>query len=309
MRCSPRPILAFLWVCLLLHPSVGTAEDKDPVRLENVPTFPSTTNDPILLRYKMKAGQVEKIALDMDMNMRMRIAGEDIGMKMTMRMDAKAAVKEVDGEGNISALAKITRMTMKTAGPGMTVEFDSDKPSDNPDFKAVTAMINIGIPCKISPVGEMLETDLEPLRLAARRAGNAALSKQLEDSTKKMFDGTFIQLSKTPVKAGDTYKAGTIVDDKVKIHTSYKIRSVSGDKTKAVLEPIGKLELAPGAFPAGADVKIKEQSLTGWMLFDVQKGHMSKADMRMNIVLEINAMGQTGTVEITSKGLVTSIVE
>src|SRR5262249_1444168 len=170
-------------------------------------------------------------------------------------------------------------------------------------------MIGVGIPIKMSSVGKMLETDLEPLRLAARRANDAALAKSFEDSTKQMFEGTYIQLSEKAVKAGDTYKAGTIVDDKIKLHNSYKIRSVSADKTRALLEPVGVLEMAPGALGDGGDAKLKSQRVAGWILFDLQKGHISKADIRIHVLVDLNAKGETGTMELTTKVKLTSSLE
>lgn len=294
-------------VLALLFASVAAAQEKDPVHLDNMPAFDSTSNEAVLLRYKLKTGQVMKFGMDIEMDMKIRLGFQEIKMKQTIRMDAKAAVTAVDDEGNMSVLAKITRMHMKISGP-VQLDFDTDKSSDDPKFKAVTAMINIGIPCRISPVGKMLETDLEPLRLAVRRAGDAALAKSLEDSTGKMFGGTFVQLSPTPIKAGETYKAGTIIEDKLKIHMQYKVLSVAGDKTRAILEPTAVLEAAPGAFP-GIDAKIKSQKMVGWLLYDVEKGYPSKADIRMHIVLEVSAEGQTGTVDITGKTQLTTTLD
>jgi len=306
MNFSPRPVTAFCSACLmLLLASVSSAQQKDALRLGKAPTFASTSKESVLLRYKLKKDQVEKLAMNIDMVMRVRQGGKELKMKMAMQIEAKVRVTAVDDKGNITALVKITRMYTKFTG-AKEVEFDSDKPNDDPNFKGVAAMINVGIPCKMSPVGKMLETDLEPLRLAARRANAAALAKTFEDSTKQMFEGTYVQLSERAVKAGDSYKAGTIVSDKVKIHNSYRIRSVSGDRNRAVLEPVAVLEMAKGAFPRGVDARIKSQRLTGWILFDVEKGYASKAEVRLNMVLEISADGQAATMETTTKTTLTS---
>jgi hypothetical protein len=161
----------------------------------------------------------------------------------------------------------------------------------------------------MSPAGKMLLTDLEPLRLAARKANDAALAKTLEDSAKQMLDGIYVQLSEKPVKAGDTYKAGSSISDKRKIHNSYKITAVSGDKSEVLMEPMPTFELVLGAFGQSADVKIKNQKVVGWILYDVEKGHISRADIRMRLDLEINALGQVGTGAITMKTTVMSTLE
>jgi hypothetical protein len=307
MRCAPRLLTVFCWAFLAwLLPSAATAQEKDPLRFDNIPAFANTSEEPVLLRYKHKTGQVEKMRMDLDMDMRIRQGAQEVKLKMTMRMEAKTVVTAVDGEGNMSVLVKITAMHLKVSG-AQDVEFDSDKPTDDPAFKGLTAMIGVGIPCKMSPVGKLLETDLEPLRLAARRANDAALAKSFEDSAKQMFEGQYIQLSEKAVKAGDTYKAGTIVEERTKIHNSYKIRAVSGDKTQVLLEPVSVLELGPGAF--GPDAKLKSQHVAGWILFDLQKGYMSKSDIRMHLLFDISAQGETGTMEIITKLKITSSLE
>jgi hypothetical protein len=235
----------------------------------------------------------------------MAAGAQNLNIGQDLRIEAKARVTEVDEKGNISVLVKITRLKMRISG-ATQVEFDSDTPDNpNPDFQAVTAMIGIGIPCKISPVGEMLETDLEPLRLAVRRVNNAALTKALEDSTSKMFEGTFIQLSKNPIAAGQTYEAGTIVSDQMKMHASYKIASVDSDRSQVVMAPILVMELAPNAMPE-ATAKIASQEASGWLLFDLEKGYVSEAQMRIHVISEITANGQKLQMDMTTKVLSTS---
>ena len=286
-------------LAILLAPAV-LAQDDDFLKFKNEPTFDTTSSDPVLLRYRLKAGQVLKIDMDMDMDMVVRQGGQTMKMKQIMKFKAKAAVTAVDSEGNISAVVKITRFQMKMSGMA-DIDVDSDKPEGmDENFKPLMAMINVGIPCKMSPIGKMLETDLEPMRLAMRRAGNAALSKIFEDSTGKMVEGTFVELSVDPVKAGDTYKAGTIVEDQMKMKMSYKVKSVSGNKKQVLLQPIGELEFDKDAFD-GADVKFEKKDMAGWILFDLEKGFATKAEVRLHMIMEMSQGGQTATSEVKSK--------
>lgn len=303
---SSRRIAVLCWTLLgLLVPSLASAQEKAPADSKPAPVFDSTSAEPVLLRYRMKTGQVLKLSLVMDSEAKVQLGSERITVNQTMQMDAKGAVTAVDGEGNISMVVKLTHMSMKTSGGPTNIEFDTDKANDNPNFKAVLAMINVGIPCRVSPEGKMLETDLEPLRLAVRRADNGALGKALDDSAQQMFDGTFVQLSPTPVKAGDTYKAGTIISDKMKVNMSYRIRSVSGDKSKAILEPVPVLEMAPEVFPPELHAKLKSQSVSGWMLYDVQNGCPGDCAINMRMVVDIDAMGQAGTIDVNANTTVT----
>jgi hypothetical protein len=286
----------------------ATSPGDEFVRLDNIPTFASTSADPVLFRYKLKQGQAFKVTLDYDMDMDIHLGGQEQKMKQAMALEGRGTVTGVNPQGDMAVSLQITRMTMKMTGP-LNVDFDSSKPDTvDSNFRPLLSMINVNIPCRLSPVGKMLETDLEPLRLAMRNAGNAAFGKMLEETTSKMFDGTFVQLSETPVKAGDTYKAGIIAQDKLKMHTSYKIRSVSGDQSQAVLEPIVTLEVPPDGFP-GMSARIKTQKLAGWMLFDVQRGYPSKGEMRMYIILDIQAQGQAGTMEMKGKVRTETVLE
>jgi hypothetical protein len=276
-----------------------------PSEPNNIPKFDKTTTEPVLLRYRLKAGQDLAMVVDLDMNTKINQGAQEMKIKQTMRIEASGVVKSVDSEGKMFLDVKITRLTMKVTGGPKNVDFDTDKPSDDPNLQALGAMINVEIPCKVTPLGKMEETDLEPLRLAARKANNAAFAKVIEDTTHKMFDGTFIQLSEKPVKEGDTYKAGTIAESNMKISTSYKIRSVAGDKKQAVLQPVCTLEMDANAFP-GAEATVKSQRLSGWLLFDVEKGLPTMGEMNINILLDVKAQRETVKVEITGKSKVTA---
>jgi hypothetical protein len=199
----------------------------------------------------------------------------------------------VDEEGNFSAALTITQFGMKMGAPGATVTFDSDHAEDAPEeFRPLTAMLNVEIPCRISPVGELLETDLEPLRLAVRRAGAAALAEEMEKTTDKMFEGAFVQFAKDPIEAGETYEAGTIVEEAMKVHMSYRLAAVSGDRKQAILEPVAKMEIQPEAFP-GVEVKIHDTRMNGWILHDVERGFARDSELRLYMGMEITAEGET----------------
>ncbi len=274
------------------HPPVKGLESKAPV-------FGSTTRESILLRYKLKRDQIMKIVDDTNTDIQMSMGTEKMNMGEHIHIEAKARVTEVDEKGNISMLVKITRLTLKMTGI-IEVEFDSEKPENaNPHFKAVTAMIGVGIPCKISPVGELLETDLEPLRLAALRANSAALMKAFDESASKMFEGTFIQLSKDPVSAGQIYEAGTIVSGPLKAYVSYKIESVDSDKRKAIMSPIVVLDGVANTIPdPESGATITNQEVSGWLLFDVEKGFVSDGQISARQTGEFVANGQTIRIEL-----------
>jgi hypothetical protein len=299
MRTSLRSVAVLAFACLAARPAGVSADDvEDFLRFDDAPQLEEPGEGPVLLRYVLKTGQVLAMKVTTRMEMAIRQGEARLNTVNTMAFDVKAAVTAVDEAGNMSAVVKITRFQMSVSGAEGEVSFDSDDAEGSPDaFKPLTAMIGVGIPCKMSPVGELLETDLEPLRLAVRRAGNAAFEKELEKSTDKMFEGAFVQLAKEPLKVGETYKAGTIVEDQSKIKMSYKLTSVAGDGQKALLEPIAEIELVADAFP-GAEVELKKSRVGGWILHDVARGFSSDSEVRAYMEMEVRAEGETASAEL-----------
>lgn len=314
MMTFRRILVAGLFLILSSSiPTIAQEEAKKDAaeeffKFDNKPALNGTSADPITLRYRLKAEQVVKCHMQTDTDIAISQGGIKLNIKQSMQFDAKMAVTDVDGEGNISSVVKITRFQMAMSGMN-DMEFDSDKPDEmDENFKPLMAMINVGIPCKMSPIGKMLETDLEPMRLAMRRAGDAAMEKVIEESAAQMFDGTFVELSEQPIKAGETYKAGTIVQDKTKIHVAYKIGAVAGDKKTTILEPEGKMEFAADAFP-GIEMKIKKERVGGWIHFDLEQGFARSAEVRAYILMDITADGESGTAEIKARSTATMTVE
>ncbi len=277
------------------------------MKLDNLPSLGATTPDAVVMRYKLKAGQTLKSVAKVEGLVRMEIAGEDLTIKTTMQIDSTSKITAVDQQGNASITDKITRMLMKITGP-VELEFDTNKPSDDENLKPLLAMINVEIPSKVSPLGKISDVNLDSLREALQKAGGEAMAKEMESSIKKSTSNTFVGLSEAPIKAGETYKAGVIDQDKMKMNMSYKVLAVSKDKSKALLEPIVSLELVAGAFP-GIEAKMKSQRCSGWLLFDIEKGLATAVDIRIHAVLDIEAMGQTGTMEMTIKTKATIAVE
>jgi hypothetical protein len=91
----------------------------------------------------------------------------------------------------------------------------------------------------------------------------------------------------------------------MKMHASYKIASVDSDRSQVVMAPILVMELAPNAMPE-ATAKIASQEASGWLLFDLEKGYVSEAQMRIHVISEITANGQKLQMDMTTKVLSTS---
>ena len=298
--------ISFAVILLVLSIAAAHAQAKDTPKK---PVFASTTSAPVLFRYKLKTDQLMLMAVDMNTDIGMKMGARTMAVTQTMHIDAKAKVTAVDETGNIFVLVKISRLTMEMKGIPEPVSYDSDNADDaKPDFEGINAMIGVGIPCKISPVGKMLETDLEPLRLAMRRVNNAAMKKAIEDSAGKMFEGTFVQLSEEPIAAGQSYDAGTIIADPMKARVSYAIDSVSGDKRQAVMTPTVAFEFPAGAL-AGGEAKLTRQKTDGWILFDLENGYSGTGQVDTQIEFELTANKQTVVMDMKMSVISTATLQ
>jgi len=277
------------------------------------PKFDSTSSEPVLLRYKCRPDQKVKFGLDMDTNMDIGAPDGKVTVETAIKMEGGYEVTAVESNGDFQAVMTITRATMNmnmSAGPGKSqrMSFDSDKDAGgdvNPAMRPLLAMLKVPIPVKVSAVGKLLETDMHPLLEALDRAHAGAMAKELQQQATKLFESTFVQLSESPVKAGDTYDAGNLVQavpglGEMRARIRYKVLAVSGDKKQAVLLPKAEfsLESKPGA---SEKIKMESTAIDGWLLFDVEKGNIqrSAADVKMGMI--INAGGQSGRMDMTMK--------
>lgn len=274
------------------------AGDKH-VTVAGRPRFSSTTREAVLLRYKLKPGQVFVMDLDAEIKTELRVPGRgNVKIPIDMTMAAKCEVERVAANGDASAVMTFTRITLDSSGPA-TLSYDSDADGDAvmPQLKHLATLVHNPIPVKVTELGKVLDMDMHVLYDAMRRAGAAAMMQELKNTADQMVQSTFVQLSPDPVKAGDTYDAGEIVQVVPQVgemHNaiSYEILSVSADRTKALLRPMSTFELKP---LAGAPVNVKLESghMDGWILFDLERGNIMRSAARVVTVMSISAGGQT----------------
>lgn len=275
---------------------IGDEDGSGRSKVAGCPEFATTSPEPVLLRYKCQPNQKIDFGCDMDMVMRLDASdgrGQDMKMNMTMnmKMDGMFHVTEVDSNGDFRAVMTITRITTKMdmeGGPGgaQKMDFDSDKDraTDRPEMRPLRAMLNQPVPVKISAMGQLLEADVHAL--ASMMGSAASTTMNAKQSIEQILKSSFVQLSKDPVKAGDTYDAGELSmggpgGDGMKAKVRYKILSVSGDKKQAVLQPL--VDFSITKIPGAENIKMESCSADGWILFDVERGNIvrSAADIRM----------------------------
>ncbi len=312
-------VTAILSAIFFTNPPAAIAEsEKTPAKAEkdkslsetfpDMPKFDSTSKEQVLLRYKFKAGQSVKMNVNMLMDNLMQFGGRDVNIGMTITMEAGYIVKSVDANGDAWAVLTITRMTMKASGPqSQNIAYDSaeDTGTNNPNLQALKVLLNASIPVRVSALGKLLEVDRNPMREAVRRAGAAAKLMNFEKTADEAIKGSFVQLSQDPVKAGDIYEAGTIVQTveavgEMTMNARYKVFSISGDKKQVLLQPIGEFKLK--ATPEGTvKMKLNSGKVDGWILLDLEKGYIVRSAGLSGIDLSMSQGGQTMRLKTDTK--------
>ncbi len=282
---------ALLFLCAGL--CWGAATQPQQTALSPAPAFAATSPDPVLFRYKFKQGQTAATKLAMQIANRMQMGENNkVTVHVTIDMDAQYTVRSVDGNGDAWAVLTITRMKMRSDGPE-AVAFDSaqNQPAGNPHLQALQAMLNTPIPVKVSALGKVLDMDRDPIDQAIRRAGIAANVFDANKTADDIVKGSFVQLSASPVRRGDIYTAGTIVQKteglgEMALDARFKVLSVSGDGKQALLQPMGDFMLKPGNEAGPVRINLSKASVNGWILFDLEKGFISRSEVLVTMEME-----------------------
>jgi hypothetical protein len=260
------------------------------------PQFSSTSGEKVLFRYKFNVGQ--KVTMDINMDSVMKASSKQGTMEMPFKMTFQASytVNSVLADGNAQATLMITRMTMKAEGAA-NISYDSSDPAQasNPQFASSNIMINAPIPVVISPLGELVSVDTNPLMEAAKKLGSQINQNEFEQQLKEITESSFIQLSEKPLKAGEAYEAGTLSTslgdaNSMTAKVKYEVIAVSGDKKQAILKPIVAF-----SFPG---MSVKKSDFSGWILFDLEKGNIKESFARQLLEMEMPQEGDVGLLTI-----------
>ncbi|MDQ7825113.1 MAG: DUF6263 family protein [Candidatus Eremiobacteraeota bacterium] len=234
----------------------------------------------------------------MKLSNEMSLGEKKLRISMDMMMEGLMKVKEISKEGVASFDMSFTRITMNCTEPS-PVSFDSDNDADmkNPQFTSLSLITGKDIPVKVTDRGEVKEIDMQVFYKALESGIDTAMKDKLRENIEYMTKSSFIQLCRDPVKAGDTYDAGVIVQPLAKIgeistSVSYRILSVSGDKKQAVIKPICRSSLkvaSSGPVKAGID----SDKFEGWILFDLEKGNIMESSAETQRVMSISEGAKT----------------
>lgn len=286
----------------------GTSGEVDDLSNDDIPTFETTSSEPIALRYNLKAGQKLRISMEQEADSRLQFSdGNHSRMRYTVKVDASATVTAVDAQGNMSLDVRYTRIAVKhdDGPPGASFDTDDLDPADR-KTKSLKAVLGARFSWKASPRGFLLHADIDELRHAMEAAGKVGFESLIEEYTSKLFSHVFPQLPKNPVKPDDKLDGGILATNTILVHLQYRVAAISGDRSQVALEVMGHEEIRPDG---ELKLVIKDQKLTGWVLFDVAQGYPSKLKIRMRSQMDLTREEYTGTSDWASTTVVTTRLE
>lgn len=279
--------------------AVKPAMASDP--LPEKPVFPEPGQGPVVLRYKFAKGDRFALELQTQTRTSIEMGPIKVDVPMTMGFEADVVTDATEAGGNAWMTMTITRVTLTSAPPGQPgISFDShETPAPNdPTLKPLAAMVGAASKVVVTPLGEVLEMSSPALdKILSDIAAAAPGAQGFQESMAQLSRGTFIQLSKQPVSAGDVYDAGHIDTALPGLGTmrngvKYRIASVSSDCSSALLEPILSLSFLPSpGLPVKVTANVKNSE--GWLLFDVEKGNVTRSAVRLAYSVEIKDGQQT----------------
>ena len=262
---------------------------------KNMPYFKSTSRLPVKLSYKFRKGLVTTFKTDSKISSIFKFYGKKI--KVNVKMKIKGYYKILTVKDNGSAVIATTISKLNITAPGK-LNYDSmkDKATEDPRIKFFNALVNNRIVTTIDKYGKLLKTDMKFVKLALKNLKLPDMQSKLDNISDQIIRSSFTMLPRTLVKAGMTYDSGTLITPIYKIgllhfKASQKVVSVSADKKKVVLKPIGNFTLK--ALPGKTlTAKIKNGNMSGWILFNRSKGYVTESASltKLDIIINKNKM-------------------
>ncbi|MCB9737269.1 MAG: hypothetical protein H6745_32205 [Deltaproteobacteria bacterium] len=243
------------------------------------------TGEKAPLRWKPVAEASEKLAMVMDTDMAINVAGQAMPMKMTMKMDMDGKVTEVKEDG--SAVVQMVVADASMEMPGV--------PAGGGDmFRDM--LKGLTIEATMDPRGVTSNTSVK---------GGGDMAAKLAESMNQSLDQMSIPFPEEPVGIGAKWQALTSQETngmKVRMVATYELVSLADGKGKVTMT------IQQFADPqqmdmngVKADLKSLKSAGAGTMEFELGKPMLMKADMTLKMDAALGVMGQAADMKVTAK--------
>lgn len=276
------------------------------MRLSIIPTsllFIATTvsalsAEPVTMKLKFAAGQVDKLSMTMDLDM--TISGDALPApkKQTVKMGMDLTLKVVAADDK-GATVELTydRMSLQLSAEGRELKFDSaaDMASGENPLSGLGAIVGGKLTLHFDADGKATQVDGgDELAKKAAGATNGGLAVQLlqeqlnADRIKHMFNSRFADaLPSKPVDVGGTWDSNavqTIDGLNVKLTTTNKLVAIdekAGHKiAKIEYTGTGTVDSSAAGEPK---LKVTELTVKGTNSFDLDRGFFSDCDTQQKM--------------------------
>ena len=254
----------------------------------NQPRFSSTSNEPVLLRYKFKPGETREGHYEIIFNVTSSRGNRSQQIKMLLDLRARYKVKAVNADGDATVDLSYSRIIVRSMGPRQ-VDYDSnrDKASKKAQFAAYNSLLDTPMELTIDPRGKIKSVDVSALEKKINALGNKAMASHFKQTSQEITHSAFVALPKDPVKTGDLINVGSLSSPlpnvgKMTMKTQYKVLAVSGDKKRVLLQPITKYSIQ-AVKNAPFKSRIHDMKLAAWVLFDREIGNVIKSAAKVKL--------------------------
>ncbi len=273
--------------------SSDSGNDKDLVIYSQTGdvTLKTSTDEAVSISYSFKKGKV--ISNRIESIMELEMMGQKI--PMSYMSEGSYEITEVKEDGSAVVAYKISRMHIKAEQQG--IDYDTQNKEVDPNHKMLDEMfrkmLNVPISFVITNKGKIQSVDYAAMT-EAFGPQYMFIKQQIEQNANNFSQNSFVTLPEGELKAGDIIEGELIEQNiqgiEIKAKTDYKVKMISSNKKKILLETIGKLDFNAMNLPEGTSITMNEGNVTGWVLLDVDAGYItqSKIDTYMDFTSEEN---------------------
>jgi Family of unknown function (DUF6263) len=264
----------------------------------------------VTLRYKYKEGEQLQYEMQQKMDMKMKVGGNEFGMKMDQHMDMTWKVVKVDPDGKAQVMHRIDNIRVNMDTPQGKVEYDSatKQQPQGPVGQAIAPIFNAMAGAEFSATmdaqGKMSNVKLPGKLVEAikdKLAGAPGFGELFSpESLKRMVNQGTLVLPKDAVNKGQTWTEKQEVKMPfgamhVTNTMTYDGPGGAGGLQKIGLAPSMAMEADPNA---PVKIKMKGSNGKGYAVFDNEAGRLVEVNMSQDMQSEISAGPQDITQSI-----------
>lgn len=256
---------------------------------KKMPKF-ETSNDAVKLRYKFKVGKKVNIVHFLKMSVRYNNNLTFMNTYFYGYYEIKKKLKDENYELDWVISRITTELKVKDRkGQDKILKYDSEsKENTFPHSELLKTLIKTSIKAKVDSLGTLSDLDLKSILNTMTNASEDKLKKEISQKAENFVNISVILLPKNDIKVGDNYYGREDIQNssmlKIKSKKKYTVDSISKDKKFVVLKPSIDFKLDSSK----QNINIKKNNMTGWVLFDMNKGFIKESYTHTRISMKIN---------------------